>query len=139
MANTEVHEERPKAQAAKQLKGSPLERILVQVTQNDINAGQDKSVSMQREGWIKASDADIAADPTLKTGVNGYFYMQKPKAAIEADRKQKTDRWKALMRAPLAQGLPGGIAARAVDVGTDDVLSAAETQSLDALATLANS
>lgn len=141
MANEEVHEERPKAQAAKRVrKDGDYEYILVQVTQNDVNAGDDKSVRMQRDGWVKV---DTTAEPDKNTGVDNYFYMKKPMKPMEEDRQRRTGRWNSLLRAPLAGSRPAGVApgsgSAITDVADMECLTPQEEQALSGLAAAANS
>jgi len=141
MINEEMHEERPKSQAAKRVrKDDDYEYVLVQVTQNDVAAGDDKSVRMQRDGWAKV---DVVAEPDKDTGVDNYFYMKRSRAALEEDRQNRTDRWKALMRAPLAGSRPAGVSpgtgSAITDVADVEALSPQEEQALAGLAVAANS
>lgn len=141
MANEEVHEERPKAQATKRVrKDGDYEYVLVQVTRNDIDAGDDKSVRMQRDGWQKV---DTTAEPDKATGVDNYFYMKKPRAGMEEDRQGRSDRWQRLLRAPLAGSRPAGVAPGSGSVITDvadvEYLTPQEEQALSGLAAAANS
>jgi hypothetical protein len=141
MSNEEIHEERPKAQAAKRVrKDGEYEYILVQVTPNDSSAGDDKAVRLQRDGWAKV---DALAEPDKVTGVENYFYMKRPRAALEEDRRNRTDRWRSLMRAPLAGSRPAGVApgtgSAITDVADVEALSPQEEQALGGLAAMANS
>lgn len=135
----EIHEEPPKSQANKQIKEQDdMEYILVQVTQNDINAGDDKGARMMRDGWVKV---DTKAEPDKDTGTPGYFYMKKDRRLIAEARQKRKDFYVNQMRAPLGAGsMPGGSAIREVVAQRDnEQLDPSEQAALSAAAVAANS
>lgn len=83
-----TYENPPKSESTKSLKVDENDYCLVQVTQNDINAGENKVNHMQRDGWVLAPEKD--------TNVDGYFYMKKLKVeriALEKKRHEQYMAW----------------------------------------------
>lgn len=126
-----MHEERPKAESRRKHRPDGFEYILVQVTQNDINAGENKVHQMQRDGWIVAADR--------VTGIEGYHYMRKPKSEVErlaADRLNKFLRWS---QAPLADTVNPTISITREESGPDEAIDTQSVVALEKLAAAANS
>lgn len=131
MANVR-HEEPPKAQSSKEVIDTPFDYILVQVTQNDINAGENKIHRMQRDGWELCPDKHTHADD--------YHYMQKPKTEVKKLEQIRLDQYKKWMDASYASEHGGpnvnlGTVVEKTELGDDNMdsgmlakLNAAATQ-----------
>jgi hypothetical protein len=96
-----LHEEPPRSQSQRKFKADDYEYILVQVTNLDTDAGDDKSMKLRRDGWEMV---DPKSDPERDTGVPGYFFMRKPREDVQRDRQARRDQFLALTQTPLAQG-----------------------------------
>lgn len=81
-----AHEEPPKSAARRKHNDSDYEYMYVQITQADINAGDNKLPRLQRDGWVKV---DPKAEPEYDTGTEEYFAMKIPKRDLERIRKER--------------------------------------------------
>jgi hypothetical protein len=120
-----IHEERPKSQANKKIRADEMEYVIVQVTPEDISKGQDKAATLMGEGWT--------AIPSTERGTNFYtgredrFYMQKPKALVEQDRKKRFDEWQGMMTHSVNQKVTAG-SIRSVEI--EDELTATDHEAM---------
>lgn len=132
-----AHEEPPKPVANKRLVPDQYDRILVQVTKQDIDAGQNKIHQMQRDGYI------VDDSPEHQTGVENYVYMIRPLADVIADRIERTAKYKAQMHSPIGagqkpEGADGHFSGLTSKVEEDKIDPATQAQ-LSAIVAAANS
>ena len=126
-----THEEKPKSQANKRVPENEMELIIVQVTPNDIAEGDDKAARLMGEGWEQLPSMEKGTP--YYTGMEGRFYMQKPKKQVQGDRKQRFDQWQSLMHQPVAQAVPSG-SIKSVEL--EDDLNAEDFKAMNALQAL---
>ncbi len=126
-----LHEERPRAESRRRHRPDGYEYILVQVTQNDINAGENKINQMQRDGWALAADRE--------TGIEGYHYMKKPKSEMERLAQERLNKYLKWTQAPLADTVNSAIPVSREESGPDDAIDPQSIAALEKLAAAANS